>query len=139
MSCHFCCFVTNYSLNKDFEIHYIALRLQTSYLKPKKPFSLMSFPLPREYDAERPNAFKAPDPPSPFTFQGLSYIEIWSGASPFHFQRADNICRDNKDRRRLPRRCSSIKASVMRSDESREFSNATEELHAAPPVAARLR
>lgn len=91
----------------------------------------MSFPLPREYDAERPNAFKAPEPP-PFTFQGLSYIEIWSSASPFHFQRADNICRDNKDRRRLPRRRSSIKASVMRSDESREFSNATEELRAAP-------
>lgn len=94
--------------------------LKTFYLKLKYLFSLMSFPLPREYDAERLNAFKASEAPpvSPF-------IEIWASGSPFHFQLADKICHNNKDRWRLPLLRSGIKASVMRSDESWEFSNAT--------------
>lgn len=118
-------FLTNYSLNKVLEIHYIAQCHKTFYLKLKYPFSLTSFPLPWEYDAERLNAFKASEAPTSLTFQGLSYIEIWASGSPFHFQLADKIFHDNEDRCRLPLRRSSIKASVMRSDESWEFSNAT--------------
>lgn len=62
--------------------------------------------------------------PASLAFQGLSYIEIWARGSPFHFQLADKIFHDNKDRCRLLLRHSSIKASVMRSDESWEFQTA---------------
>lgn len=118
------CFLTNYSLNKVLEIHYIAQCHKTFYLQLKYIFSLTSFPLPREYDAARLNAFKASEAHASLTFQGLSCIEIWASGSPFHFQLADKIFHDNKDRCRLPLRRSSIKASVMRSDESWEISNA---------------
>lgn len=67
---------------------------------------------------------KPQKPPPSLTFQGLRYIENRASGSPFHSQLADNICHGNKDGWRLPPRRCAIKASVMRSDESREVSNA---------------
>lgn len=63
-------------------------------------------------------------PPPSHLLRVELYRNLASG-SPFHFQLADKICHDNKDRWRLPPLRSSIKALVMRSDEFWEFSSAT--------------
>lgn len=86
---------------------------------------------------QRPNAFKAPDPPL-----HLSRVELYRNLArrfTLSFPARWQYMPWQQRQAEATSRRSSIKASVMRSDESREFSNATEELRAAPPVAAMLR